>query len=103
VICLKATSKVELFMNNAEKMVGAVFIGQGECDCFDVDTIIEPDNQIPLSYEKVASAYRMNTLERLGELPDGFDGNLIKAVKKSETMYEMQQKRLLMLLKRKVS
>ena len=84
-------------------MVGAVFFEKGATACFDKDTIVEPDNQIPLSYEKVMYADRMNTLERLGELPDDFGEKLIEAVKKSETMYEMQQKRLLKLLKRKVS
>jgi len=101
VVCLKATSRVELFINNPEKMIGAVFLKQGETACFGKDTVVEPDNQIPIPYEKVVEAERMNQLERLGQLPDDFGERLTTAVNKSETLYEMQQKRLLRLLGRK--
>jgi len=91
-----------LFKNNSEKMIGPVLLKEGETDCFGKETVIEPDNQVALSYAEVLKADRDNTLERLGSLPDGLGSRLIDAVKKSETMYEVQQKRLLALVRRKV-
>jgi hypothetical protein len=101
-ICIKATSRVELFKNNASKMVGCVLFKEGECGCFEKETVVEPDNQIPLRYDGVDKAYRDSTLEVLGDLPDDFAARLTKAINCSETMNEMEQKRLLKLLRRKV-
>ena len=102
-ICIKATSQIEVFKNNPSKMVGSVSFKANECECFDKDTLVEPDNQIPIRHDAITKADRDSTLTILGELPKDFGAKLIEAVENSETMSEMEQKRLLKILRRKQS
>lgn len=97
-ICLKATSKVKVYLNNKESMAGCVFYEGGELPCFEKDTAIQPDNQIPISHAEIESAHRENCLDILDQLPRSFEKALIQATRNSVTISNRERKRLLSIL-----
>lgn len=88
-VCMKATSKVELYRNNADKMAGAIFIPAREVPCFPLDTVIQPDNLFPVPHLNITSA------SVAGELPDQYRLKLIHAVERSSSLTEVRRARLL--------
>jgi hypothetical protein len=97
-ICLKATSKVAIYQNNAEKMAGCVFYRSGEISFFDRDTAIQPDDQIPIHHKQLEAAQKAGTLENLGPLPPDFEAKLRSAIENSTTLDDRRRSRLIDLL-----
>jgi hypothetical protein len=93
-ICVKATSKTEPYKNNAGMMESCVFYGADDEPCFEKETVVQPDNQVPLSYDKLDEWYRKGTLEVLGELPtEEFEERLLQAAD-GERINERKKQRI---------
>lgn len=97
-ICLKATSQVQVYKNNPAKMAGAVFYPAGTVACFPTDTVIQPDNQVPISHSMIVAQRKAGVFAIAGTLPTTFRSQLITAVKASDTMEPREQKRLAIML-----
>lgn len=85
-------------MNNPARMAGVVFYAAGSASCFDVDTVIQPDNQVPILHTNLAKQKAMGSLEFLGALPAGFLEQLRLAIRQSVTLTPRLQGRLLAML-----
>jgi hypothetical protein len=96
-ICIKATSQTAGYKNNAERLRGCVYYCAGQVNCFPVDTVIQPDNQIPITHETIADAYFDNQLE-CWPMPADFEALLRAAVIGSATMSKRQKERILAVL-----
>jgi len=96
-ICLKATSQIAVYQNNPGKMRGCVYYAAGQTTCFAVDTVVQPDNQIPIKHSALADAHFDGGLTR-GTLPTEFAAQLRTAIANSITMSKAQKARLLELL-----
>lgn len=90
IVCLKATSKVALYLNNKEKMAGCVFYRAGQVDCFSRDTAIQVDNPCLVFYEDIESDRQC-----VGQMPDDFEKKLIKAITASVTIEENRRDKML--------
>lgn len=99
-ICLKATSKVDVYKNNPEKLAGCVFYKAGEVEIFPEETAIQPDNQIPIPHTHLLMMHGKGALEWLGSLPADFETKLRAAIDNSTTLDDRQISRLLDLLGR---
>ena len=84
-VCIKATSKTDIYENNAEKIKGAVCYETGQA-CFDVKTAIQPDNLLPISHQDIVTQNRRGTFAVIGSMPDDFPPRLAAAIKASATM-----------------
>ena len=93
-ICLKATTKVSLYVKNKDMMAGCVYYKAGELDFFPQATAIQPDNQIPIKLAYIKQCKRDGTVEILGPLPSTFEEYLIGAVDDSITMEERKKTRI---------
>jgi hypothetical protein len=98
VICLKATSQVEVYKNNQAKMAGAVFYPAGTVACFPTDTVIQPDNQVPISHVMIVAQHKAGIFAVLETLPTTFLNQLIAVVRASDTMEPRKKRRLAELL-----
>ena len=96
--CVKATSQVQSYLNNPGRMSGAVFIPAGTVDFFPKDTVIQPDNQIPIPHSQIDTQRLTGEFRVEGALPSGFRDDFVRAVKASVTMTPREQKRLLAIL-----
>jgi hypothetical protein len=99
-ICLKATSKLDAYKNRPDRMAGIIFVRAGTLSCFNQDTIIQPDNQVPIPHPTLATQHASGDFEILGAMHDGFPMDLAKAVRNSKTMSPREQKRILGILDR---
>jgi hypothetical protein len=97
-LVLKTTSQIERYRNNAELMRGVVFYRAGACSCFDMDTVVQPDNQFAVPHDFLESTHRRGNLQILGLLPHGFKDALIVAIDRSDTLSEVERNRLLSIL-----
>jgi hypothetical protein len=77
---------------------GCVWYSAGELSMFHKDTVIQPDNQIPILYSHIKKASLSNHLEILGALPDDFLAKLRHAIQRSETMNVLRKENILGLL-----
>lgn len=98
VICLKATSKVERYFADQQLLDGVLSYKAGDCACFECDTVIQPDNQFPISYKDLVDCDARGELKVLGDLPRNAKEQLINAVRNSYTMAPRKQERLLGIL-----
>ena len=98
VICLKATSKVERYFYDKKLLDGVLSYKAGDCACFERDTVIQPDNQFPISYKDLVYQEKYGKLKVLGHLPANAKEKLIEAVNSSYTMDSRKQERLLGIL-----
>jgi len=96
-ICIKATSQVTVYKNNPDKMCGCVYYRAGLVPCFPVDTVIQPDNQIPIAHKALVDAHFDGALECF-DSPPGFEELLRMAVADSMTMSKRLKQRLLDIL-----
>lgn len=97
-ICLKATSKVDPYKNNPQRMKGVVLYQPGEVTCFNKSTIVEPGNLIPIPHRDLIRQNRLGKAAVIGALPDGFAALLIAAVQASVTLSPREKQRLLEIL-----
>lgn len=96
-VCVKATSKVEAYRNDSDKMRGCVFYPTGQVSCFDVDTVIQPDNQIPIPHRTIADAHFDGLLDWWPG-PANFEACFREAIRNSVTMSRRSKTRLVDLL-----
>jgi hypothetical protein len=92
-ICLKATSQVDAYKNNASKMAGVVHYHEGSPPCFPLETVVQPDNQVAIAHGDILGQQKLGTFKLEGPLPKDFPERLKKAVALSETMSPRHQKR----------
>ncbi len=98
-ICIKATSKVEIYKNNKELMEGCVFYKAKEVSFFEQETVVQPDNQVAIPYRQLKECKQKGELEILGQLPEHFEADLIVAIEDSITLTEPKRKRLIQFIK----
>jgi hypothetical protein len=96
-ICIKTTSKTDLFRNNPAMRKGCVWYSAGQLTCFPLDTVIEPDNQIPIPHDDIRRAQVRGTLE-VYALPASFEEDLRSAIDRSATLSPRRRIRLLSML-----
>lgn len=97
-VCIKATSKVEIYKNNPEKLAGCVYYTAREISLFETDTAIEPDNPFPVPHSYIANCERKGSLEILGTLPNDFQGKIAKAIEDSSTLSRERKRNFLELV-----
>lgn len=97
-VCLKATSKLDGYKDRPERMAGVVLVPAGTHSFFPLETIIQPDNQVPIPYLTLATQHATGEFEILGAMYGGFVADLVKAVKASHTMSPERQRSILSLL-----
>lgn len=93
-ICIKATSKVEVYKNNPVMMKGCVHYQAGVLDCFPLETIVQPDNQIPIPHADILRCSMNGTLEVHPPLPN-FEVEFRRAINASDTLDDRRRERLL--------
>jgi hypothetical protein len=92
--CIKTTTNSTFYKNSPGRLAGCVPYKKGEL-FFREDTIIQPDNQFPISHEALIEAERLKALEILGIMPEDFREKLIKAVNSSPVMDSRKKERVL--------
>ena len=105
-VCIKATSKVDVYLNNKEMRAGCVYYEAGETEYFIKDTAIQPDkptissrSHMNISATGTTSrssdpATVIEYLRTCGILPRGFGEALKSAMNNSITMDERKKKRI---------
>jgi hypothetical protein len=98
-VCVKATSKTAVYKNNPEMRESGVLIPIGKYPaCFPKETIIQPDNQTPISHAKLNDWHRKGELDIFGALPQNeFEPELLKAAD-GERIRPEKKKRIVTLL-----
>ncbi len=96
-ICIKATSKTLLYENNSDKMQGCIYYPSGTLPCFPENTVIQPDNQIPIAHDLIRKAHADGIL-RIHQAPASFESDLRSAIAKSVTLTPDKRARLLRIL-----
>ena len=96
-IAVKATSGVAVYLNNQEKMRGCVFYRGGQLPCFPCDTVIQPDNQIPLAHKMLADVHFDGGIQ-CWPLPPDFEAIFRAAVANSISMDKKKKQRLIAVL-----
>jgi hypothetical protein len=91
VITIKATTQVDLYLNNAEAMAGVVMYEPGET-CFRERTAVQPDNWFAVNDRNIRAE------ERIGHLPDDFHRRLVTAIKGSVLLTGKQRAKLLTMI-----
>jgi hypothetical protein len=94
-ICLKATSKVILYLNDPTLMAGVIFYQKNSLAMFELDTVIQPDNPHPLSHIEINRSIKQGTFEHLGAMPEDFRAALLNAINASKTMKPERKRNLL--------
>jgi hypothetical protein len=97
-ICIKATSRMDFYRNNPEKLAGCVLYGAGEVSQFGEETVIQPDNQFPIPHAELQDLYDKGGLDLLGTLSMDFEAKLKTAIENSTTLNERELARLLSFL-----
>lgn len=97
-LCLKATSRVEMYRNNKDAMAGVVYYRGGEITAFPEDTAIQADNCVPIPHGELSEAKANGRLEIREVLPEDFENRLRRAVDNSVTLDNLKRKRLCDLL-----
>ena len=80
-ICLKATSKVEIYKNSKDLMAGCVYYQAGQLKVFQLNTAVQPDNQVTISHAYLSESHKNGSLDYLGLMPEDFEAKLLKAIK----------------------
>jgi hypothetical protein len=93
-ICIKATSKVEIYKNNPNMMKSCIYYAAGEVKCFPLETVVQPDNQFPISHADLGKAFMERTLEIHPPLPN-FEHELRRVIRESDTLDDRRRERLL--------
>jgi hypothetical protein len=67
----------------------------GTLSCFNRDTIIQPDNPVPIMHPTLSTQQASGEFEIIGSMYEGFVNDLAKAVRASVTLSPQQQRRTL--------
>ena len=89
---IKATSEIELYLNDEELMAGVVMYRAGET-YFQRDTVVQPDNLFMVNHRELRDPRCV-----IGTLPVDFHGRLVHAIKASIRIDRKRQAKLLELL-----
>jgi hypothetical protein len=92
---LKATSRIETFGQDPQRLQEVVIYEPGECPLFSKRTIIDPRNQFPISHGVLMQYHRKSSYEHFGVLPADFKQKLIHAVHASRVIEPNRKQRLL--------
>jgi hypothetical protein len=98
ILCLKPTSQVDRFYADSKLLKGVLSYKVGQCACFGLPTVIQPDNQFEISYSDLIEYNAANELETVCQLPSSAKRQLIAAVNDSYTMNARQKADLLAVL-----
>jgi hypothetical protein len=98
VLCLKATSKVDRYCADEKLLKGVLSYKVGQCPCFTLPTVIDPDNQFEINHSDLIAHDNDGGLQITGHLPSSAKRKLIEAIKHSFTMDSRQQEQLIALL-----
>ena len=93
--CIKATSNVFLYRGDPRMLAGCVFYRANEVPFFECDTVIQPDNQVAISHERIKEYELRKQFAVLGVLPDDFAGRLRAAANNSVLIEPLKKERLL--------
>ena len=93
-MCIKATSKTEIYKNNPSMMKGCIYYPAGSFDCFSADTVVQPDNQFPIAHGDILKAFLEGNLEVYPPLRN-FEIELRRAIRDSATLDGRRRERLL--------
>jgi len=81
--CIKVTSNPEFYANSPELIAGCVVYKKGELKFFSEDTIIQPENQIPIPHNDIVLAEKNGSFKVLGQMPGDFREKLKGAINAS--------------------
>ena len=90
-ITIKATTQVDLYLNNAEAMAGVVLYEPGDT-CFRVRTAIQPDNWFAVEHRNIRAE------DLIGHLPNDFHERLVTAIRASVRLTGKQRAKLLTMI-----
>lgn len=96
--CIKTTTNLDFYRNSPGVLAGCITYKRGELAFFKEDTIIQPDNQFPISHKALIQAQTEKALEVLGVMPPDFKEKLIKAVNSSLRMDARKKERIIKIL-----
>ena len=96
--CIKTTTNLDFYRNAPGILAGCVPYKKGELSIFKEDTVVQPDNQFPISHKALIQAHEDNALEILGTMPTDFRDKLIKAINSSLRMDARLKARILKIL-----
>src|SRR5690348_11393196 len=99
VICIKATTKVDVYKNSPEKMAGCVFYKANEVKFFETETAIQPDNPFPIPHAHIIACASASNPQILGNLPSDFCDKLKLAIEISCTLSKERKYNLIELIK----
>jgi len=75
-------------------MTGAIHYPAGSTPCFPEETIVQPDNQVPIPHPDIIAQSGRGTFKHEAMMPADFQERLKRAIGASMTMTPRQQKRL---------
>ncbi len=85
-LCMKATSQISMYANNADQMKGVVYFAAMELPFFPVDTAVQPDNPHPITHIDISRCQANGSFKLLGNMPKDFPERLMSAIANSITM-----------------
>jgi hypothetical protein len=93
-ICLKATTRVESYKNDKERLAGCVYYKAHET-VFSYETVIQPENHFAIRYSDIRTHERNGEFRVLGRLPSDFEPKIILAIENSLTISRSLRKKLI--------
>lgn len=95
IICIKATSNVDRYVNDSELFNGCVFYPKGEISFFPEPTVIQPENRLALKYGYIEEHDKKGQCRILGTMPGDFKEELKKAINACPTLQAKAKKTML--------
>ena len=93
--CIKTTANLAFYQNSPGLLSGCIPYKRGELGLFAEDTVIQPDNQFPISHASLIEASERGALRVLGTMPADFKEKLIRAINSSVLMDSRKKERIL--------
>jgi len=90
-VTIKATTQIDLYLNNEDAKAGVVLYRAGET-CFQEDTAVQPDNWFAVDHRNIHAEHL------IGHLPDDFHGKLVAAIRASVRLTVKQRTTLLKMI-----
>lgn len=88
-VCAKATSKVERYRDNPERVAGVAFIPANEVSCFTRETAIQVDNLFPVPHASLHPSCIVGCVPAARQL------EIVEAVRTSIVLPEGRKRRIL--------
>jgi hypothetical protein len=90
--CLKVTSNVARYESDPQLLKGCVLVPEKALPFFPVKSVIQPDNLMPLSHEKLLSLGNSGQFRLEGQLPVEYETKLIAAIDACKTLNPKKKK-----------